>query len=201
MKHPITFPILVLCFMFSLCACGKKEAAPPGTMPPPTPAENPQSVTWNFQKNAISLTIIASNNLNVVQGIPHAVSICLYQTENPDLLKAKAETEEGLRELLLCKSNPPERFQAQQIYVQPNTTVETMLDRAENAKYFAVVAGFNILNSKQSFSIIPIPLQTEKAQPWKVLSQKKVYSVADMEARIDLSSESVYLQGIERVQK
>lgn len=201
MKHPVIFPMLLLCFMLSLCACGQKEPDPPGTMPPPAPAENPRDVTWNFQKNAIGLTIISSSNLNVVQGVPHSVSICLYQTENPDLLKAKAETEEGLRELLLCKSSPPERFQAQQIYVQPNTIVEKMLDRAENAKYLAVVAGFNILNSKQSFSIIPIPLQTTKTKGWNIFTQTSVYSVADMEARIDLSSESVYLQGIERVQK
>lgn len=201
MKHPIAFPILLLCSMLLFTACGKKEAAPPGTMPPPAPAENPKDVTFSFQKNAISLTIIASSNLNAVHGVPHTVSICLYQTENPDLIKAKAETEEGLRELLACKSNPPERLQAQQLYIQPNTTTETALDRAENAKYLAVVAGFNVLNSKQCFNIIPIPLSTEKANPWKILSQKKVYNVADMEARIDLSSESVYLQGIERVQK
>ena len=201
MKYPAKLPIIFLCCMLLVSACGKKEPAPPGTMPPPAPAQDPQNVTWNFQKNAISLTIIASNNLNTVQGMPHAVSICLYQTENLDLLKAKAENEEGLRELLSCKSNPPERFQAQQIYVQPDSTTEITLDRAENAKYFAVVAGFNILNPEKCFSIIPIPLHEEKTERWKVFASTTMYSVPEMETRIDLSSESVYLQGIERVQK
>lgn len=200
MKQVFTLSIISLCLMFFLCACGKTPD-PPGTMPPPAPVDRPQDVAWIFQKDAISLTIIASDDLNITHGEPRAVSICIYQTESPDLLEAKAETEQGLRELLLCKSNPPERFQAEQIYVQPGSIIEETLDRAEGAKYFAVVAGFNVLNPITCFSIIPIPLNIEKTRQWTILFSKENYNAAEMEARIDLSSESVYLQGTERVQK
>jgi len=190
----------LMLLMLGLSACGGKQD-PPGTMPPPAPAARPQDVTWNFQKDAITLTVIASEDLNKILNESHAVSICLYQTENPDALKAKAETIQGLRELLECKSSPPERLQAQHIYVQPGSVVGKTLDRAEKAKYLAVVAGFDVLNPATCFSIIPFPLHTESTGQMTFFFSQKVYNAAEVEARIDLSSESVHLQGIERVQK
>lgn len=199
MKSAIIIPLIALCLTLFLSACGSKQE-PPGTMPPPSPVDKPQDIAWIFQKNAISIVILASEDLNMVQNEAHAVSICLYQAESPDLLKTKAETEQGLRELLLCKSNPPERIQAQRIYVQPGRMIQRQLDRAEKAKYFAVVAGFDVLRTETCFSIIPIPVQKGTRREWLILTTE-TFNAAEMEARIDLSSESVYLQGIERVQE
>lgn len=198
--------ILIFCLCLSFFAFGnsisyakKKEKLPPGTMPM-TPASTPQDITWTFEKNAISLHIESTENLNTVNNEAHTVSLCIYQSPDSNTLQALAQSEEGIKELLQCKSIPPDRLQATQLYIQPQTTQDIKMDRAENAKFIAVVAGFNQLSSQNCFAIFPFPVHTETKR--KMLIKKETfYYPAKLEARIDLTTDSVQLQGVENVQK
>lgn len=189
----------VLC-LGSLISCGKKDTAPPpGTMPV-VPVATPQEVVWTFEKNAITLHIESAENLNYVNNEAHTVSLCVYQSPDSNSVQTLAQTEEGLKELLKCQSASPDRLQATQFYVPPATSLEQSLDRAEGAKFLIVVAGFNQLTTQNCFAIFPFPMHTQTERKYLV-KKETLYSPGKLDARIDLTADSINLQGVENVQK
>lgn len=199
--------IYIVTFCLSLSLMGfantisfakKKKDTPPGTMPL-TAASTPDDVVWTFEKNAITLHINSVENLNTVNNEAHTVSLCIYQSPDSNSIQAFSQSEDGLKELLQCKSAIPERLQATQFYIQPNTSLDTKIDRAEGAKFIAVVAGFNQLTAQNCFAIFPFPVHTEKQR--KIIRKETLYYPGKLDARIDLTADSVKLQGVENVQK
>ena len=191
--------LALVCLLLGACA-GKDNAAgeqPPPAPPPPQPAENPQDVVWAFAPKALHIAIQADAKANAVRELPHAVSLCIYQTASPAGLQAKAATKEGLAELLQCRSVPPDSVQADHYYVQPGATLTFTLDRAEGARYLAVVAGFDSLEPASCFAVQDMPIHTETFRTWTLLSTYSTYSAASMNVDIRLQSSRILLKGWE----
>ncbi len=183
--------VLLLC----LCACsGKKD---PYAMPEPEPATSPQTVTWSFSPGAITVILDAESDSNLVNGEPHVTSLCLIQAPAREPLEALASTEEGLRELLLCKARPPELLSASQYYVQPGAYRVFPIDRQAGAQYVAVVAGFDTLTPEGSFAVVPIPIHEQKEHSYIFFSYM-LYSAAPMKLSVDIGQATISARGVER---
>lgn len=139
----------------------------------------------------------ASGDLNLTDGQPHAVSLCIYQMKTVEPLTARAATREGLIELLQCRADPAESVKATHRYVQPGEEAFFPLDRADGARFIAVVAGYDHLEPQASFRSAPIPMHGENSHTWYLMPHT-VYSPGLMQADIRLDAAHIELKGNER---
>jgi len=118
---------------------------------------------WIYEKNAISLHIEADHELNLDDGESHTLHLCVYQLKDPNGFNQLSADLNGLYELLDCSMFDTSVAVLKQITVHPGETIELKLDRAESAKYLAVVAGYHVEMSKNTITrLIEIPVVIKK---------------------------------------
>lgn len=126
MRSSVLVICLTLCaFLFS-CAGAPKEP-----------------VKWGYEKDAIVIHAKADKMLNYKDKKAHALVICVYQLTTPNAFNRLADSRQGLYELLECSVfDPASVAGSKQIVVNPGKDVNVKLDRAEGARYVALVAGY-----------------------------------------------------------
>lgn len=142
-------PFLLVLFLFS-CAGGKKSnSADP-------------AVVWGFGKKAIEISYTADKNLNLYDEKPHTMLMCLYQLSDPNVFNELSKSKDGLNKLLGCSRFDQSVLSFMRIIVQPGESKKLSLDRAENAKWAGVVAGYYSLNPDMTTRLFEIPVVAER---------------------------------------
>jgi type VI secretion system VasD/TssJ family lipoprotein len=95
-----------------------------------------------YKEKAIHVKLTADSRLNLYQGGPHALVLCLYQLKDPNAFNQLVEEKDGLLKLLDCSRFDATVANAKRIVIQPGQVEKQDLDRAEGAKYVAVAAGY-----------------------------------------------------------
>ncbi|MCR4666837.1 MAG: type VI secretion system lipoprotein TssJ [Desulfovibrio sp.] len=189
----------ILLFLFLgvvyLGACGGSKETP--LPPPPSPAGNPAKVTWNLEAKGISLRLEAAEDLNREGEKPLGLTVCVYQLDDPSTFQSLAGSPSGIDRLLDCSLDAAKARSSRLFSMQPGKSVDASMDRVENARYLAVVAGYDHMNVELCSSIIPFPIHHEKKG---ILFREDLYTAAPMRALIHLGAESVTISGVERVQ-
>ncbi len=140
-----TLPIVGLIIML-LGACASQA-------PPPD---------WTYEKGAIAVHLEADPKLNYDEGMPHTLMVCLYQLKDPNAFNLLSDDSDGIYKLLKCGLFDAAVATAKRIIVQPGKDVDLKLDRAEGAKYVAVVAGYYVLEKERMTRLYEIPVVVEK---------------------------------------
>ena len=117
---------------------------------------------WAYEKEAISLHIEADHNLNLNEGNSHTLHICVYQLSDPNGFNQLSGDLNGLLELLDCSIFDASVAVVKQITVHPGEIIDIKLDRAENAKYLAVTAGYIKILKQRITRLINIPVAVKK---------------------------------------
>ena len=149
-KSPLVATLLSMCLLLGLAACG-------GSPPDPKLA-NPQ---WTYDPDGVKLRYKADMRLNEYDGEGHTVSLCIYQLTQPNSFNNLIKTQDGLLKLLECKSFDQTVVAYDHAFVEPGQDQLKIMDRAENATYLAVVAGYNELNPQQSARLFKYPVDEE----------------------------------------
>lgn len=146
--------LLLLLFLLVCCllvlSCSSKTVP---TMP---------EVKYGYEPQAIQLHLRSDRRLNLFQNSPHSLSLCVYQLVDPNGFNQRIGEEEGLYELLECKRFDSSVATFKRLVVLPGEEVEKKLDRAEGAKYVAVVAGYFTLQRDRIYLLREIPVVIEK---------------------------------------
>ncbi len=187
--------LALLLTLFLVTACSSKEQAK--LPPPPTPSDNPATVTWNQETGGLSYHIEASKDLNRAGEENLGLTLCVYQLEDSSTFQALSSSPDGLDQLLDCKLESAKARASRSFLVQPGKAFDIVQDRVEKARYFAVVAGYAHLEPDLCTAIIPFPIHSEKVG---IIFRDTVYTAAPMQALIHLGAESVTISGVERVQ-
>ena len=77
--------LLLWLLAFGLCSCTSMPSAP---------------VEWKYEKEAIQLHLKADFQLNLHEGTPHTLLICVYQLRNPNVFNQLAGDNKGVSHLL-----------------------------------------------------------------------------------------------------
>ena len=96
---------------------------------------------WTFEKDALEINLKADPKLNFDEGVPHTLLVCLYQLKDPNTFNQLSEDTDGIYKLLECGLFDSSVATAKRIILRPGKDDQVKLDRAEGAKYVAVVAG------------------------------------------------------------
>ena len=150
------------------CSCAKAPK-PPATgtpsvtaTPAPQPAYAPPPPTeWRYEKDGIRLRLQGDPKLNLFQGESHTLLVCLYNLRDPNAFNQLAEGREGLTKLLECGRFDPSVASSKRLVVQPGQELNEIMDRAEGAKYVALVAGYYSLQKEKAVRLYPVPVLEE----------------------------------------
>jgi len=127
-------------------------------------ASAPQTVKWGYEKDAIELHLKSDKQLNYKDKKAHALVVCVYQLMNPNAFSQLAGSRNGLSSLLECGVfDPASVAVSKQIVVTPGKDVDVKLDRAEGARYVAVVAGYYSIEKDNITRLYSIPEITERS--------------------------------------
>ena len=136
--------ISLLPLMFLMYSCGFWQA--------PSPPE------WQFKKGAVNLQLKADPRLNLYEGMPHPLIICVYQLANPNAFNRLAENVDGLYKLLECEHFDGSVTSSKRLIVHPGQDLTVSFDRAEGTRYVAVVAGYYQLEKEGMMNLFEVPV-------------------------------------------
>jgi type VI secretion system VasD/TssJ family lipoprotein len=123
-----------------------------------------EPVKWGYEKDAIELHLKADKQLNFKEKKAHALVVCVYQLMSPNAFNQLAGSKNGLYTLLECSVFDPAGVAvSKQIVVNPGKDVNIKLDRAEGAKYVALVAGYYAIDKDKIIRLYQIPEITERS--------------------------------------
>lgn len=140
-------PILMAGSILLLAGCAAKQLPPP---------------QWTYEKEAIRLHIKADGKLNLDEGEAHTLLLCAYQLSDPNTFNQLANDQDGLYTLLDCSLFGDGAAAAKRLILQPGQDINMALDRAEGARYVAIVAGYYILEKERMVKMVEIPEFVEK---------------------------------------
>lgn len=123
---------------------------------------------WKYEKDAIRLHLVSDPNLNLFGGSPHTLLLCVYHLRDPNGFNQVRDEKDGLVKLLECTRFDPSVTYAKRIIVQPGQETTETLDRAEGARYVAVVAGYSQLQKEQVTRFYEIPVGSISRSPQRL---------------------------------
>ena len=88
--------------------------------------------------------------------------LCAYQLSDPNTFNQLANDQDGLYTLLDCSLFGDGAAAAKRLILQPGQDINMALDRAEGARYVAIVAGYYILEKERMVKMVEIPEFVEK---------------------------------------
>ena len=139
--------VLIAGSLLLLTACAAKQLPPP---------------QWTYEKEAIRMHIKADSKLNLDEGEAHTLLLCAYQLSDPNTFNQLSNDQDGLYKLLECSLFGDGSAAAKRMILQPGQDINMTLDRAEGARYVAVVAGYYILEKDRMVKMVDIPEYVEK---------------------------------------
>ena len=161
----------VLFFLLSFSGCAEK------------PPKKPLDPQWTYEKDAVSLRIKADPLLNVIEGEPHTLMLCLYQLRNTSMFEQLSGNEDGIYQLLDCESFDSSVNMAKRLIVHPGQDMTIITDRLAGTKHQGIVAGYFTLQKERMIRVVDIPT---------VLSPDgKAYLVDKLNLVINLGSEQI----------
>lgn len=146
MKTMIRVVVVFLSILF-ICSCAAQKPPPPEWLP------GPEEITLQLRNDG---------QLNMVDGTPHTLLLCVYQLKNTNTINQLSEDLEGLRNLLECDLFDGSVASSRKLIAYPGQNQTFVLDRAEGAKYVAIVAGYYLLKKERVVRIFDIPTFIEK---------------------------------------
>ena len=156
-KWIVTWSWLLLVLL--VCSCASKQLPPPGL---------------EYEESAIKIHVKADPQLNLSDGKPHTLLVCVYQLKDPNALNQLASDQEGLYRLLECNLFDASVAGAKKLIVQPGQDTTFNLDRAEGARYVAVAAGYYLIERERIVHLYEIPVVIEKKGIIKRTKRKKL---------------------------
>ena len=130
-----------------VCSCA--------TQPLPPPEQK-------YEKDAIHLYLKSDPKLNLNEGMPHTLLVCAYQLKDPNAFNQLLNDDDGLYELLECSGFDSSVVNRERLTVHPGRDLEVTLNRAEGAKYVAIVAGYYSIRKERITKMFEIPVLVKR---------------------------------------
>lgn len=176
MKHYLNALFLVIvCSLIYACA----------SQPLPAPE-------WQYEKEAIKLHLKADPQLNLEAGTPHTLLICVYQLKDPNAFNQLTGDNDGIYKLLECGLFDAAVATTKRLFARPGQDINIVLDRAEGAKYLAIVAGYFTLQKDRMIRLFEIPVVVEKKG---FIKRKKIQKPGPLNIELILGPQQILRVG------
>lgn len=171
--------LCLLWLIFSVVSCASQPVAPP---------------EWGYEKETIHVHLKAEPLLNLYDGVPHPLQICIYQLKDPNALVRLSEDDEGLYKLIECGRFDSSVVSHKSLSIQPGQDSIFDLDRVEDAKYVAVVAGYYLLQKEAMVRLFDVPVIIEK-KSW--IKRTRIAKPAPLSIELTLGPQKILFDSTE----
>ena len=127
-----------------------------------------------YEEDAITIHVKADPQLNLSDGKPHTLLVCVYQLKDPNAFNQLTGDQEGLYRLLECGLFDASAVGAKKFIIQPGQNTTFNLDRAQGATYVGVAAGYYLIERERIVRLYEIPVVIEKKGIIKRTKRKKL---------------------------
>lgn len=143
------YKIVIIISVLLISSCATQSVLPP-----------PQ---WSFEKDGIHIRLKADSRLNWYGGSAHSLRVCVYQLNEPNAFNQLTDNKENFSTLLKCSRFDPGVAGFHSFSIQPGKQISETLDRAEGAKYVAIVSGYYYFHKENMYRCFEIPTVIEKS--------------------------------------
>ncbi|NHB91182.1 type VI secretion lipoprotein TssJ [Photorhabdus cinerea] len=134
-----------------------------------------------YANNAIRLKMMADPQLNVFNNMPNSCTILIAQAEKREQLDKLLANPTLLRNLFAGTGATENILQLDNYVMMPGQSVSLHIDRAEQARYVALIAGYYPAPGSTHVRVLSLPLRLEQSGWWN-----KSWSAEFVPMNIDL---------------
>lgn len=161
------------------------------------PASPPE---WNMQKEAVVMNIKADKELNKIKGKFYSLFIVIYQLSDPNPFNQLSGDEKGLQKLLEGKIFDPSVVSVKTRIVYPDSNMTYTFDRAQGARYIAVVAGYEVMEKDRIVKLYDIPVLVEEEFLFLTLEKKRTLIPDLLKIDLHLGSRQIVNKKVKKAQ-
>jgi type VI secretion system VasD/TssJ family lipoprotein len=121
-----------------------------------------------YEEGAINLHLKSGPDVNLYDGKPHTLLLCVYQLKDPNAFNQLFDEEDGISKLLECSRFDASVMSSKRLVVQPKEETTKTLDRSEGTKYVGIIAGYFQMEKKNIMRLIQVPLGMFTGSPKKM---------------------------------
>lgn len=153
---PLHQPILavLVSLLVLLQGCSSMNSAMGGN----TQKEAKAEVSWPFQRNGIQLELIAANDINAFFNQPHTVVLGVLQMEDSKPFLQLLNDPKKLTAMLADGDPGKDFLHLDRYIVSPGKRDILDIDRVQDARYVAIVAGYYNFDPSGAARLFRIPL-------------------------------------------
>lgn len=168
-KQTVLCVLMVVCLAM-LTSCASKK------LPPPKP-------NWVYLKDGVTLRFKADRVLNMYEGSPHTLMVCVYQLSGDDMFGQLAGNEDGMYQLLDCEQFDSSVRNAKRLIIHPEQDLTFVMDRMAGTRKVGFVAGYSKLEQSRMVRVVDIPVL--------VAEDEKSARAVELKAVVNLGAEQI----------
>lgn len=153
-----------------------------------------------FEQNGIKLNLLADSSMNLYEGEPHTLVLCIYQLNAAEAFRELVQTQEGVGTLLNCTSFGETVTTSKRIILHPKEERTIDLDRYKGTQFLGLVTGYYESSPARITRLYKIPMNYYKEGFWmwkdKYRWPKKMVLTLHLESR-GLRNDKGYQQNLQ----
>ncbi|WP_447840904.1 type VI secretion lipoprotein TssJ [Enterobacter bugandensis] len=170
--------LILIALMLAGCGVNSNEAR----------QQSVDTVSAPFASGAITLNLRAEPGLNRVNEMPNSCTVLLIQAKDKPSLDKVLNNSVLLKGLFAGAGSEGNILQLDRYVMMPGQTNILHIDRAQNTRNIALVAGYYPFPVKQHMLIAEIPVETQSSSWWSPVWQSRL---APVTLSVTLGSESI----------
>lgn len=119
-------------------------------------------VRWDYAPDALRIDIDASARLNEYLNAPHTLLLAVFQSADAKAFRQLADDPDRLRMTLAAGGPAADFIQTTRYVVAPGQHVALSIDRAQQARYVGIVAGYYDADGPRAARLFEVPLRIDK---------------------------------------
>ncbi len=165
-------------------------------------ASNPKDVDYISEKRALRIEYYADPALNSADGMPRALDLVIYHLSNRNAFDSLAKSGEGRLTLLEGEEFDPSVKGVDRFCLQPGEQGNWEIDRPEDGKYIAVVAGYPDIKTyvkEYGLGNWTKKGKTDFAVGFGVKTSTEMYMPLPLSLRMDLGAKTMLVLNTDRI--
>ncbi|NIF59514.1 type VI secretion system lipoprotein TssJ [Enterobacter sp. Ap-916] len=122
-----------------------------------------EQVKAPFSSGAITVQLQADPDLNSLNGIANSCTVLIIQANKAETLTQLFSTPLTLKNLFRAAGSHNDILKIDRYAAMPGQNATLHIDRSENTRFFAIVAGYYPFPQSQHMALVPVPVTSTKS--------------------------------------
>ncbi|CNK96901.1 Uncharacterized protein conserved in bacteria [Yersinia enterocolitica] len=123
-------------------------------------------VTAPFAQGSITLDVQTDPDLNALDGIANSCTLLVIQAQKASTLNKLLSSPFSLKELFSAAGAQDDILKVDRYPAMPGQSTTLHIDRSENTRYVAIVAGYYPFPQKQHMMLVTVPVTSNSTGWW-----------------------------------